>query len=435
MLPLGGSPQAWLLAGLGLAGLGLYLWLNGQPGVPIPSAATAPGAATTESVPGGRQTPEYARLQELANRDRAERARPSGGSAMPSPGTLDTVASSGVSPPVAAAPAPGTPPAPAPATPAPATPALAKPDEALLRAMEVQVKELIAYRDRRFAPTPTSLVAFVDSKGQRATQEAVQAAQTRAAAEAAADRSPPSGALRPGDLLHAVLQTAIDSDEPGPVRARVVGERFQGGILLGALEKLAAPVGSRPERVLVRFRWLTLPAGATYALEAYAVDPATGRTALATEVDHHYGSRWGALIAASFLEGYGEAVASRRRIVTVGPFGNVVSAPGAGIDDDQIAREALGTVGARLGDAVGQHFNRPNTIRVDSGTGIGVLVVSAAAPAGHSAAPPLEAPFDAGRPLPARSRPAPAESLQFRSGGAAMPATPTPAARPPEPAP
>ena len=56
----------------------------------------------------------------------------------------------------------------------------------------------------------------------------------------------------------------------------------------------------------MRFRWLTLPAGATYAL--------------ATEVDHHYGSRWGALIAASFLEGYGEAVANQHRIVTVGPF-------------------------------------------------------------------------------------------------------------------
>ena len=79
MVPLGGSPHAWLLGGLGLAGLGLYLWLNWTPGVPIPSAATAPGAATTESVPGGRQTPEYARLQELANRDRAERARASGG--------------------------------------------------------------------------------------------------------------------------------------------------------------------------------------------------------------------------------------------------------------------------------------------------------------------------------------------------------------------
>jgi intracellular multiplication protein IcmE len=186
--------------------------------------------------------------------------------------------------------------------------------------MEAQVKELIAYRDRRFAPPPTSLVTFVDSKGQRAAQAAEQAARAPGGTDAASDRSRLSNALRPGDLLHAVLQTAIDSDEPGPVRARVVGERFEGGILLGALDKLAAPVGSRPERVLVRFRWLTLPAGATYALEAYAVDPATGRTALATEVDPHYGSRWGALIAASFLEGYGEAVANQHRIVTVGPF-------------------------------------------------------------------------------------------------------------------
>lgn len=432
MLPLGGSPQAWLLAGLGLAGFGLYLWLNWQPGVPIPSAATAPGAATTESVPGGRQTPEYARLQELANRDRAARARPSGGSAMPSPATLDPVAPTGAIPPVTAAPAPPAPGAGITPAPAPAAPASAKPDEALLRAMEAQVKELIAYRDRRFAPSPTHLVAFVDSKGQRAAQAAEQAVRARAMVEAASDRSPPSGALRPGDLLHAVLQTAINSDEPGPVRARVVGERFRDAILLGALEKLAAPVGSRPERVLVRFRWLTPPAGITYALEAYAVDPTTGRTALATDVDHHYGSRWGALIAASFLEGYGEAVASRHRVVTVGPFGNVVSVPGDGIDNGQIAREALGTVGARLGDAVGQHFNRPNTIQVASGTGIGVLVVSAATATGESAVPPLEAPFDADRSLPARPRPSTSGTLEFRSGGSRMPATPVPTAPPSE---
>ena len=50
MVLLGGSPHAWLLGGLGLAGLGLYLWLNWTPGVPIPSAATAPGAATTDCV-------------------------------------------------------------------------------------------------------------------------------------------------------------------------------------------------------------------------------------------------------------------------------------------------------------------------------------------------------------------------------------------------
>ena len=260
------------------------------------------------------------------------------------------------------------------------------------------MKELIAYRDRRFAPPPTRLVALIEPKARRPAPATESAIAAHAVAGERTARPDARGGLRPGDLLHAVLQTAIHSDEPGPVRARVVGERFRDAILLGSLEKLPAPVGSRPERVLVRFRSLTVPTGATSTLDAYAVDPATGRTALATDVDHHYAARWGALIAASFLEGYGQAVASRHRIVTVGPFGNVISVPGDGISHDQIAREALGTVGARLGEAVGQQFNRPNTIRVDAGTAIGVLVVSAAPPTGASALRLLEAPVEAGQP-------------------------------------
>jgi intracellular multiplication protein IcmE len=264
--------------------------------------------------------------------------------------------------------------------------------------MEAQMKELIAYRDRRFAPPPTRLVALIEPKAPRTAPATESAIPAHAVAGERTAQPDARGGLRPGDLLHAVLQTAIHSDEPGPVRARVVGERFRDAILLGSLEKLPAPVGSRPERVLVRFRSLTLPTGATATLDAYAVDPATGRTALATDVDHHYAARWGALIAASFLEGYGQAVTSRHRIVTVGPFGNVISVPGDGISHDQIAREALGTVGARLGEAVGQQFNRPNTIRVDAGTAIGVLVVSAAPPTGAPALRLLEAPVEAGQP-------------------------------------
>lgn len=398
MLPWRGSPQTWLLTGLGLTGLGVYLWLNGSPDIPIPSVAQAPRAAAVESAPGGPQTPEYARLQALANDDRAARARPSGGSAMPSPGTLESVAPPAATPPVTTAPAP-----PAsrqdrrPTT--PSAPSAPPPrDEALLRAMEAQMKELIAYRDRRFAPPPTRLVALIEPKAPRTAPATESAIAAHAVAGERTARPDARDGLRPGDLLHAVLQTAIHSDEPGPVRARVVGERFRDAILLGSLEKLPAPVGSRPERVLVRFRSLTLPTGATATLDAYAVDPATGRTALATDVDHHYAARWGALIAASFLEGYGQAVASRHRIVTVGPFGNVISVPGDGISHDQIAREALGTVGARLGEAVGQQFNRPNTIRVDAGTAIGVLVVSAAPPTGAPALRLLEAPVEAGQP-------------------------------------
>ena len=43
---------------------------------------------------------------------------------------------------------------------------------------------------------------------------------------------------------------------------------------------------------------------------------------------------------------------------------------------DEIAREALGTVGQRLGSVVAENFQRPNTITVDPGTGLGVLITA-----------------------------------------------------------
>ena len=45
----------------------------------------------------------------------------------------------------------------------------------------------------------------------------------------------------------------------------------------------------------------------TYRIDAFAIDLATARTALASDVDHHALERWGSLLAASFLEGYGNA--------------------------------------------------------------------------------------------------------------------------------
>jgi len=45
-------------------------------------------------------------------------------------------------------------------------------------------------------------------------------------------------------------------------------------------------------------------------------------------------------------------------------------------DHEDIVRAAVGTVGERLGHAVAEHFRRPNTITVQAGTGIGVLIVA-----------------------------------------------------------
>lgn len=373
------NQPALLLTLGGLALAAAFVWATWESGLPAPPAARAPGVAAVSSTPGGPQTPEYARLQALADATRANSARASGGSAAPTPPELRPLADgalpAGAAP--AADPAPGRV---APAQTPPGAPAPA-PDEMerwvadFARAMQDQTRQLVEFR-KRFEPDPTRMVVFEDVKGQRARAETQQRAEEALAEARAARPRDRQGVLQPGDILFAVLQTAIDSDEPGPVRAKIVGERFKGAIVLGGLRAFPPAVGSRPERVLVKFDHLTTTDRTTYRIDAFAIDLATARTALASDVDHHALERWGSLLAASFLEGYGNAIQNNHRITTVSPFGGVISAPKNDLSHDEIAREALGTVGQRLGSVVAENFQRPNTITVDPGTGLGVLITA-----------------------------------------------------------
>jgi len=371
------NKPALLLASGGMALVAALVWATWESGLPAPPDARAPGVAGVSSTPGGSQTPEYARLQKMADATRANGARASGGSSVPTPPELQPLADG-------APPAP-TPPAADPATgrapPAPSPPAAPAPDETerwvaeFARAMQDQARQLVEFR-KRFEPEPTRMVAFEDVKGQRERANAQKRAEESWAEARAARPRDRQGVLQPGDILFAVLQTAIDSDEPGPVRAKIVGERFEGAIVLGSLRAFPPAVGRRPERVLVKFDYLTTTDRTTYRIDAFAIDLATARTALASDVDHHYLERWGSLLAASFLEGYGNAIQNNHQIATVGPFGNVVSVPKGDLSHDEIAREALGTVGQRMGSVVAENFQRPNTITVDPGKGLGVLITA-----------------------------------------------------------
>ncbi|MEE4377684.1 MAG: TrbI/VirB10 family protein [Candidatus Competibacteraceae bacterium] len=371
------NKQLLILAGVIIVSLVFYIWLNWEQDISVAGQARAPGMQAVESVPGGQQTPAYNRLQVLADGSRASRAEATGDSAVPTPPTLDPLDTG--------QPVSQSTPTPTPAQPAPAAPAQPPPPAAprinpligqMAADMQTQAQRLIEHRDRLFSPAPTRMTTYEDTRGLREQEEAKHRAEQLANASRVVGPRDRSGLLQPGDILYAVMQTAINSDEPGPVRAKIVGERFKGAILLGSLNELAPVVGSRPERVVVSFNYLTTTDRVTHSIDGYAIDLDTARTALATGVDHHYLSRWGALIAASFLEGYGGAVRNSNRITTVGPLGNVITVPKDDIDDEEIAREALGTVGERLADAVGENFRRPNTIMVDAGTGIGVLIVA-----------------------------------------------------------
>lgn len=171
--------------------------------------------------------------------------------------------------------------------------------------------------------------------------------------------------IKAGTILFAVLNTAVNSDEPGPVMASIVGSRFRGGKLLGTM------VYQR-EKVMLTFNVLTLPNTVkSISVNAVAIDPDTARTALSSDTDHHYLLRYGSLFASSFLQGYGQAVQQSGAVVVSNGLNTVTNMPTLSPKGQALA--ALGTVGQAWGQAIRGLFDKPPTVRVYSGTALGIL--------------------------------------------------------------
>ncbi|MBS0359407.1 MAG: type IVB secretion system protein DotG/IcmE [Proteobacteria bacterium] len=189
-----------------------------------------------------------------------------------------------------------------------------------------------------------------------------------AAEGAAAGAVTGENAIKAGDIMFAVLDTSVNSDEPGPVLATIVQGKLKGARLIGSL--------SRPqnaERVILNFQTLSIPAASkTIPINAVAVDPTTARTALSSKTDNHYLLRYGSLFAASFINGLGNAYQATGTTISInGSSATVAQEVSRSVKDNVII--GLGQVGKNWSTVAKQNFNTPPTVYVYSGTGMGIL--------------------------------------------------------------
>jgi YD repeat-containing protein len=177
-----------------------------------------------------------------------------------------------------------------------------------------------------------------------------------------------SPAVKAGTIMFAVLMTAINTDEPGPVLATIVEGKFKGGRLIGSIQ-------NQGQKVQLNFNTLTLPnQPSSISINAVAIDEKTARTAFSSKTDNHYLLRYGSLFAASFLEGYGQATLTSGSQVINNENTTVTSAPK--LSPQGKFEVALGNVGNRYSSAVQQLFNTPPTVHVYPGTAMGLLFLS-----------------------------------------------------------
>lgn len=229
-------------------------------------------------------------------------------------------------------------------------------------AMNTQALELFA------SWTPVSGQQFVQGE-KVAAQTAAPTAGTQAGALEKAGYTGPTENIKAGSVLFGVLDTGINSDEKSPIMATIVEGKLKGAKLLGSFQRVE-------EKVVLQFTTLSLPMlSSSIPINAVAIDANTARTALASSVDNHYMLRYGTLFAASFMSGVGQAVKdSGDSVIIDNATGETIRFKG-GVAFGKAAVIGLGEVGTRLADALRPTFNRPPTVTVKSGSGIGLLLM------------------------------------------------------------
>ena len=179
-------------------------------------------------------------------------------------------------------------------------------------------------------------------------------------------------ALKPGDLLYAVIETGVNSDVPSAVMATVASGKYKNARLLGKFQRFE-------ERLVLAFSRIVLPSGEDLQIEGYAVDPSTSEASVASSVDTHFFSRWGGLVASAFLEGLSTAkrYSGSQSTIYGGINGNVTDQMvwNTYSPADQ-AWIAAGKVGEKAGKIFERNFERPPTVYLESGTPVGVLVLN-----------------------------------------------------------
>lgn len=181
--------------------------------------------------------------------------------------------------------------------------------------------------------------------------------------------------VKAGSIAFAVLDTAVNSDYPDtPVLATIVMGPLKGAKLLGKLTT-AKNVAGQLDRVALNFTLMNKDDwDKSKGVTAYAIDPDTARTVMASTVNYHYLKRFGAIMATSLLQGYANAIQSSASTTTTGIFGTSTTHPT--LNQSSKLLVALGQIGQNLSATTQKWIDIPPTVRVDAGVSLGILFMA-----------------------------------------------------------
>lgn len=227
-------------------------------------------------------------------------------------------------------------------------------------AMTLEAQKLLA------AWSNNPLQIRVETTVRPVTVDVTGAATTTVAG--AAGEAVPGETFKAGKVFLGALESSIDSDEQSPVLAKILSGPLAGSKLLGRFTRGGT-------RLVLRFNILSAPhLNASIPVNIVAIDPDTAHTAISGAVNNHYLLRYGTLFASSFLSGISQGILSSNTSQSCF-FGFCTTQRGA-LSTAELVGVGFGRVGDRYASVLGQNFNRPPTVKIQGGTGIGLLVMS-----------------------------------------------------------
>lgn len=218
----------------------------------------------------------------------------------------------------------------------------------------------------------TKMMAGWSNAATQTVQRAVEtpvvtAAGAGAAGNGAATMTGPT--IKAGTIMFGVLDTAINSDEANtPVMATIVSGELKGAKLVGQFTRV-------DKKVMLTFNVVNVPSfSKSFTANVVAIDPNTARTAMAGYVDNHYLLRFGSLFASAFLSGISQGIQQSNSTTScLGPF---CSRTYGNLRPSDYVWMGLGRTGEQYATNMSSDYNRPPTVTVPGGVGLGLLFMA-----------------------------------------------------------
>jgi intracellular multiplication protein IcmE len=359
-----------------------YSYMTAEPPASNPSSVSKGPMGGQPTLQGGETlSPQYANELGRADEQRIEQARNSGGSAIPTirPGTqeqlnpvplLDPVKDDT---PVIDTPKVDVAPIVLDTPPAAPIPIVTAPPSVMSQTNPANIENMKTYMSSLRRANPVAEVTTYADPENFAPKTAEQTVPAAAAATDAAQAQSKIKLPLAGKILYAQMISRADSDAPGPVLAKIVQGDYAGATLIGSFQKAENALVISFDRMTVENTRDGEEINETVAIEAIAVSTDYIGTALATHVDRHLFQKIGIGFLAGFAEGFGDAISQKGETTINGTSGTVTTTTGDLSSKEELyaaGGKAVSNTGSILMDEFGR---RPTTVRVESGTPIGVL--------------------------------------------------------------